>query len=133
MSACFSTSLPATDGSKKQDCEGNCTVELSDHSNDTAVQWDRDPFNDVPAVRNAFVVQIGNVNIYEEDIGSLNAGAWLTDAVRLEVSILLLKEVFIVSLVPQVVDGFLNLLQESQLKRNLHNFGSFFCILRQID
>jgi len=87
--------------------EGNCTVELLDHSNYTPdVQWDRDPLNDVPAVRKAFVVQIGNVNIYEEDIGSLNAGAWLTDAVRLETSILLLKQVFIVSLLQQVVDGF---------------------------
>jgi len=127
MSASFPTSVPATDGSKKQECEGSCTVELLDHSNCTPdVKWDRDPLNDVPAVRNAFIVQIGNVNIFEEDIASLNAGAWLTDAVRLEFSILLLKEVFIVSLVPQVVDGFLNLLQESQLKRNLHNFGSFF-------
>jgi len=29
-------------------------------------------------------------------------------------------------LVPQVVDGFLHILQESQMKTNLYNFGSFF-------
>jgi len=59
MSACFSTSLPATAGSKKQECEGNCTVELLDQSNYTPdVQRDQGSLNDVLAVRNAIVVQI---------------------------------------------------------------------------
>jgi len=81
MSASFSTPLPVTDGSKKTE---NRVIESLDHcciSPD--VQWSHDQLNHVPAVQNAFVVQIGNVNIYEEDIASLNAGAWLTDAVRL--------------------------------------------------